>query len=296
MTRSHLPQAIQDLNDLRELESMASRHETTFGPARMVWHRWGRDATPSSGLPPVVLIHGGSGSWTHWCRNIAALVDAGRTVWVPDLPGFGDSDAIDGVQDADGLPEPLAAAINELMKGEPVDVVAFSFGGMVATLMAQQNPQGNPVPIRRLCLVGVPALGITPRHAYKLRPWAGLPEDQARAMHRFNLRALMLSTDEAVDELAVDIQAMNVPRDRIRKRVLSRTDIIAQALPGVQVPLYGIWGAEDVLYKGLGDELEQVLRRAPNFRRLVRLPDTGHWAQYQNAPVFDAALARTLND
>ena len=39
----------------------------------------------------MLLLHGGSGSWTHWLRNIQPLVDAGRQVLVPDLPGFGDS-------------------------------------------------------------------------------------------------------------------------------------------------------------------------------------------------------------
>jgi 2-hydroxy-6-oxonona-2,4-dienedioate hydrolase len=48
-------------------------------------------ATSRPGLPPVVLFHGGSGSWTHWVRNIQPLVAAGRQVIAADLPGFGDS-------------------------------------------------------------------------------------------------------------------------------------------------------------------------------------------------------------
>ncbi len=39
----------------------------------------------------MVLLHGGSGSWTHWIRNIPMLLACGRQVWAQDLPGFGDS-------------------------------------------------------------------------------------------------------------------------------------------------------------------------------------------------------------
>ena len=67
----------------------ATRTETPCGAGTLVWHVWGQ-ATRHPAWPPLVLLHGGSGSWTHWLRNINALVDAGRWVLVPDLPGFGD--------------------------------------------------------------------------------------------------------------------------------------------------------------------------------------------------------------
>ena len=73
-------------------------------------HHWA--AVQPNGLPPLVLFHGGSGSWTHWVRSIGPLLEAGHDVWAVDLPGFGDSDVPPGVSDADGmlpvLAEPLA--------------------------------------------------------------------------------------------------------------------------------------------------------------------------------------------
>ncbi|HJS87839.1 MAG TPA: alpha/beta fold hydrolase, partial [Acetobacteraceae bacterium] len=50
----------------------------------MVWRLWG------SGLP-LVLLHGGTGSWRHWVRNIEAFADH-RLVVCADLPGLGCSD------------------------------------------------------------------------------------------------------------------------------------------------------------------------------------------------------------
>jgi len=82
------------------LEQQARRETTPCGAGDMVWHTWG---TPRDGVPPLVLLHGGSGSWTHWVRNIADLVDAGRELWIPDLPGFGDSASPASGGDADAL-------------------------------------------------------------------------------------------------------------------------------------------------------------------------------------------------
>src|ERR671931_2054547 len=68
-----------------DLDAAAARILTACGDGRMVWRLWG------SG-PPLLLLHGGHGSWTHWIRTIPAL--AGQcTVVVPDMPGYGDSDA-----------------------------------------------------------------------------------------------------------------------------------------------------------------------------------------------------------
>ena len=71
-------------------DARARRHETPCGNGRMVWRQWGE------GLP-VVIMHGGAGAWQHWIRNLEPLLQTGRSVWAPDLPGLGDSD----------LPEPL---------------------------------------------------------------------------------------------------------------------------------------------------------------------------------------------
>ena len=61
----------------------ADRVETSCGDGRMVWRLWG------SG-PPLVLLHGGYGSWMHWIRNVLPLSRRFRVI-APDLPGLGKS-------------------------------------------------------------------------------------------------------------------------------------------------------------------------------------------------------------
>jgi pimeloyl-ACP methyl ester carboxylesterase len=69
---------------LARLDAAATRMETPTGAGNMVWRSWG------SG-PVLVLLHGGSGSWRHWVRNIEYFA-RDRRVIAPDLPGLGESD------------------------------------------------------------------------------------------------------------------------------------------------------------------------------------------------------------
>lgn len=261
--------------------------ETVHASTRIAWHAWG-----DPGAEPIVLLHGGSGSWTHWLRNVEPIAASGRRVIVPDLPGFGDSVAAEGIVDADGMVEPVAAGLRELLGGSGSDIVGFSFGGMLAGLIAAADPGL----VRRLVLAGAPALGI-PVPDLRLKEWRHLGDGPAREqVHRHNLRSLMLHDPAAIDGLAVGLHAANLARDRVRQRRLSRTDILARTLPALHCRVDGIWGEFDQLYAGSMDRLEGVLRRMPNFGELVRVPDAGHWVAYEGAARFNEALLRLLAD
>src|SRR5690606_36359389 len=111
VTMSPAPATLPTPSAVAELGAQARRVGTPCGDGEIVWYIWG-----AGGPDPtrVVLLHGGSGSWTHWVRNIGALVAAGRTVWVPDLPGFGDSALPPAGGDADALVAPLAEGLQRL--------------------------------------------------------------------------------------------------------------------------------------------------------------------------------------
>jgi 2-hydroxy-6-oxonona-2,4-dienedioate hydrolase len=285
MSATALPQVVHTLADVVALDHAARRHALPLADGHMVWRCWGQGE-------PVVLLHGGSGSWTHWVRTIAPLVAAGRQVWVPDLPGFGESAAVvPGGGDADRLPEPMQAALTALLGDAPVDVVGFSFGTMVGALLAERWPRR----VRRLVLTGAPALGVRGPNPIELRPWAPLPEGPERdAALRENLAILMLAHPDPEDRLALELHRANLVRDRMRLRRLARTDIMQRTLPRVACPLFGIWGDEDVLHRGVQAQLAPALAIAPDFRGLVRIPGAGHWAQYEKAEAYVMALAAAL--
>ncbi len=285
-TTLRLPTTVLDLSDAARIDAMAQRFELPCGQGSMVWRCWGEGA-------PVVMLHGGSGSWNHWVRNISALVAAGRQVWIPDLPGSGESARPPVGGDADALPGPIEAALQALIGDAPVDLVGFSFGSMVAGFMAARRPER----VRRLVLSGSPALGINPEWKLVLKSWTQLaPGPELDAVHRANLATLMLARPESIDDLALALHAANLPRDRMKMRRLSRTDILRRTLPEIRCPVYGIWGADDVLYRGVQARLAPALGEAPDFRWLTLVPQAGHWVQYESAAAYDRALAEALAD
>ena len=278
-------------SEAQALLKTATRAETSCGAGRMVWHLWGQK-TRQPVLAPVVLLHGGSGSWMHWLRNIDALVKGGRWVLVPDLPGFGDSSLPPHGTDADAVPGPLELGLQGLLGDEACDLVGFSFGGMVAGFIAEKFPAR----VARLVLVGAPGLGIAPEKAIRLRAWRHLADAAQRdEVHRGNLSALMLLHPESITETALSLHVANVLRDRMKGRSLSRTDVLALSLVQVKAPVHAIYGAEDALYRGKMEALEPALRLAPGFRALTLVKGAGHWVQFERAEAFDKALLSALD-
>ncbi len=277
--------------DLAQALAGAERLETTCQSAQMVWHAWGAVAAPT-----MVLLHGGSGSWTHWLRCIAPLRDAGWRLLVPDLPGFGDSDLPPACTDVDALPVHLHAGLAQLQAAGqftgPVSVVGFSFGGMAGALWLSAYPQDA----MQLVLVGAPGMGLTAKDRVPLKGWRHLPTPEAQeAVHRHNLMALMLHNPEALDDLALHLHAANVQRDRMPRRRLSSTDIVARTLPLVSARVSAIFGEHDALYRGRLPELAKAMpTMAQHWGSWRVVSGAGHWVQYEAAEPFTSALKDVL--
>ena len=277
---------------VQALRAQATRIETPCGAGTLVWLLWQPSDGSLDAKAPVLLLHGGSGSWTHWLRNIGPLVAAGRCMLVPDLPGFGDSAAPEGGVDADACTAPLAAGLRQLLGHRACDVVGFSFGAMVAGFLAAQHPAR----VARLMLVGAPAMGEGFGQPIDLLPWRQLTDPaHQHAAHRHNLAALMLHQPEAITALAVQLQATNVARDRMRGRSLQRTGALVQALKRVACPVHAVYGREDVLYVGQFDALAQAFQYAPRFETLTLVASAGHWVQFEQADAFNQIMLGWLD-
>lgn len=276
-------------SEIQDLALKAERRSTPCGRGELVWHVWGQ---PRAGVRPLVLFHGGSGSWTHWVRNISPLVEAGHQVWVPDLPGFGDSAPPPTGFDADAMVEPLHDSLRALLGETPCDLVGFSFGGLTAGLLLA----AYPALAERLVLVGAPAMGVVPQRQFELKAWRHLTSpDEQLAVHRYNLSVLMLHDPALIDGLALEVHVANVVRDRLPRRRLAHTDILARSLPCVTCPVHAIYGTHDALYKSWIHQLEDAFRAvAADFRGMTLIPDAGHWVQFERPQAFDAALLAAL--
>lgn len=259
------------------LAARARLHRVGVEGTECVWREWGSGA-------PVVLLHGGTGSWLHWVRNIEALAAAHR-VLVPDMPGFGDSgDAPPGLG-AGGQARLLLAGLREVLgAGEQAALVGFSFGAVVGGLAAAQA--GSPV--RGLMLVGAVGLGIDRGRPLPMRAWKHLEDpaavDQA---HRHNLETLMLADAAATDGLALEVQRRNARAARFYSKRTSHSAVLADALPMMTAPVAGVWGSEDVTAARDPERVATRLRALCPQAALEIVPGAGHWVQFEAAATFN---------
>lgn len=285
---------------MAQLQDRAQRVFTPIsadeGSGQMVWHGWQPPEGVTRRKRPLVMLHGGSGSWTHWLRVIEPLTAAGYSLWLPDLPGFGGSDRVPGGTDADTMLQPLAYGIKQILGGassEPVcDLVGFSFGGMTAGMLAAAHPELA----QRLLLVGAPGMGMTEGRTVRLKGWRHLPGLEAQMQaHHHNIAQLMLHDAALIDDETLTLHALNVARDRLGRRRLSRTDVLAQALSRLSIPVAAIYGRHDPLYVGHLPALHALMQRqcAKPLHWQV-MEGAGHWAQHENPAQFCAALQRAL--
>jgi pimeloyl-ACP methyl ester carboxylesterase len=236
----------------------------------------------------------------HWIRNIAPLVADGFHVLAVDLPGFGDSALPEQGIDVDALIEPLHAAWQATVQGafqlprssKQVSFIGFSFGGMAAALWLAAYPQDAT----NLVLVGSPGLGIQSPHRVPLKGWRHLAtEDLQDQAHRHNLITLMLHDESKLDDLAMSVHRLNVARDRMPRRRLSSTPIVANALPRIECPVHVIYGEWDALYQACMSEVEKLFKNTtPRLASWQLVEGAGHWVQFEAAEAFQLALKKTF--
>lgn len=271
-------------------QAQAERVALAHDAGHTVLHHW-QPAQPN-GLAPVVVFHGGSGSWTHWVRSIGPLLNAGHEVWAVDLPGFGASDAPSGVTDADSMLPTLAEVLRTQFPLQAVRLVGFSFGGMTAGLLAAAYPHL----VSQLVVVGAPGIGLTNKHPFRLKGWRHLDDPRDQLLHHiYNLGELMLHDRSTIDRDTVALHVANVQRDNLPRRRISSTDVLVRALAEVQCPVHAIYGECDALYPGTLDDVERLMAaNAAQWQGMQRIAGAGHWVQYEQPEAFHAALLPLL--
>ena len=276
------PQTILD-----RVQQQATRHETSCGEGKMVWHVWDQ----SGGSAPVVaLFHGGAGSWRHWIRTIPALVPTYR-VLVPDLPGLGESDFPPDGDDAFSIAGIVADGIDAIVGTETTyQVVGFSFGGTMAACVGALRGER----VRSVTIIGSAGVGALGGSAVKLEKVRHLEGQERHDTHRTNLGRLMIADPTKIDELAIAIQDWNTVRSRLRTPAISRSGAIMKALDLLQSPLNGMWGELDAPANPKGPERVATLRAHCPDADIRLVPKTGHWAAYESPEIVNPTLLEML--
>lgn len=268
-----------------ELEGLAQRHEVPFAGGRIVWRCFGHGR-------PLVLLHGGHGSWLHWARNVQAWAQR-RAVWVPDLPGYGESDP---------PPEPRLQSLLDATQGSldalvgvstPIDLAGFSFGGLVAAHFAVRRSA-----VQRLALLGPAGHGGTRRPRGELRSWRRAFEQHDLStlaeLMGHNLWVHMLHHRDSVDALALRIHTEACLRTRFHSKPISRSGGLGDCLARFRGPTLLAWGEHDVT----ADPVQAAawLGSGHRDRQTCVIPGAGHWVQFEAADAVNALLPQWLDE
>jgi pimeloyl-ACP methyl ester carboxylesterase len=262
----------------------STRRSTPNGAGEIVWRIWGTGR-------PLVLLHGGTGSWLHWVRNIETLARDFMLI-VPDLPGSGESGMPPPPISAESMATSLRLGLTAIIGLDTSFAVAgFSMGGLIAGYLASQSGQLA----ERLVLVGSSGMEGTRAPMQPLVSWRRLATDEEkRAVHRKNLAILMIHDPEKIDDLAVHVQSRNAEQSRVRGKHVSHTGALARCLPGFPGRLAGIWGEFDpTAAPYLADRCERLRRFRPDASFDV-IPGAGHWVQYEAHDVFNRRIRELL--
>jgi pimeloyl-ACP methyl ester carboxylesterase len=258
----------------------ARKVRTPCGDGNMVWRVWGEGE-------PVVLFHGGSGSWTHWICNIAEL-SRHYELWLPDIPGLGDSAMPPQPWVPASIADVTVRGIDEIFgSGSRLRIAGFSFGGHVAGLVAAILKER----VRALTLIGVAALGLRadPREPF-WKERSGMTTEERAGVYHQNLAVLMFADPAKIDALAIHLQAENIKRARFRSRPFAATTGLADALAEITAPLKTIWGTRDVIAKPSLDARLDILRRHHPELQVRLIEGAGHWVAYEAPEAFNAAF------
>ena len=264
-----------------ELEAAAEHFATPCGDGHMVLRAWGEG-------PALVLLHGGSGSWRHWGRNIPVLSQRRRVI-VPDLPGLGDSASPPDPYTAQSVGQIVADGVGAMLGDERYDLCGFSFGGMVSSQVAAVHLDR----VRSLTIVGAGAMGF-PRHSVGLVKVRALSGEERVAAHRENLRRLMIADPARIDALALAIQEVCTRATRMKSPQFASTTALLDAIQVYRGKLNGIWGSGDVTATpSIEARRERLMSVRPDIDFRV-IEGAGHWVAYEAAEAFNAMLLEMI--
>jgi len=244
---------------------------------------------------PLVLMHGGAGSWLHWVRNVDRLGAAFRVIAL-DLPSYGDSDRLEWDISTDDYLAVVAEAVREVAAGaRRIHLAGFSFGAAVAasTAVALKDRAGS------LSMTGGAGYGSPAgKRSFTLESRRRLAERLARApspeevrqMHADNLSKLMIWDRAKIDDWAITMQFRNVERTRFDSRRVSWSGDTPGLIAKLACPVKVIFGEHDAAAIPPIPERFAMCRTArPDVETHV-ISDCGHWAMYEAPETVNALL------
>jgi len=189
---------------------------------------------------PLVIVHGGGEGARAWRGNLEEM-SKNYTMYVPDLPGFGDSQPLTGDY---FIPE-LTEFIDEFMQAlglENFHLVGHSLGGGIALNYALQFPHkiNKLVLISSMCLGKEIALWI---RFLSRRVLCRILGGIALGLFRF-IKWLLKSLYDP-NEFVEPICQASIYLGSCITTLKEQTTVLINRLSGLMVPTLVVWGAKD---------------------------------------------------
>jgi pimeloyl-ACP methyl ester carboxylesterase len=239
----------------------------------------------------MFVLHGGSGSYRHWLRNLPELARH-YTCYVPDLPGFGDSGDVSNEITLDNYIHHTREAL-ELMcpGGGPFHMVGFSYGGMIGTgVCAQLHDRVRALTVLGPGGMGKPTSGSP--NVNLLRPRPEMSEEELLQVHRTNLENAMLFNPAVINEETVTLHRANIERARFRNWGLSWLDVVVGWLAESKFPAQYLIGEHDAMARpNVAHRVGRVQAARADIETHI-LSGVGHWAQYEDPQAVNGHILR----
>jgi len=246
---------------------------------------------------PLLLLHGWPQHWFQW-RGVIQRLAGERRLIVPDLRGFGWTDAPPGPIDTDVFVADVVALLDALGL-DRVDVAGHDWGGFTTLLLAARHPDR----VRKAVALSAPHpwVEVTPRLALETwRAWyalplaAGLLERDVRLAAWFIRREGVPAEDVEIyaERLREPARASATTRlYRSYLRTVAATARGAVPEPRTSVPTLLMIGARDM---AVTPKLAAGIERGGDDMRSERIPGAGHFVCDTHAHVVAERLRSFL--
>ena len=255
------------LTELRLLLTGTQSRWTTVAGHRVHYYALG----PAYGAV-AVLVHGLGGRSEDWQNLAPYLARAGYRVYLPDLPGYGQSEKPGDFSYS--VPDEAAMVVGFLdaLGLKQVDLGGWSMGGWIVQRIAADHPER----VRKLLLFDSAGIQEVPKWNTRLfTPVTRGELDQLDAL-------LMPNPPQVPGFIANDVLRISKENAWVIHRalgtMLTGRDATDSLLPGLRMPVLIVWGAEDQITPlSQGEKMHGLIPQS----KLDVIPGCGHLAPSQ---------------
>jgi haloalkane dehalogenase len=250
--------------------------------------------------PPVLLLHGWPTS-SFLYRHITPVLARHHRVVVPDLPGFGaSSKPVDRTYTFELFASVLDALVERLGLDD-LGLVVHDLGGPIGVHWALHRP-GR---IWRLALLNTllypdfdpTVVEFVMTLADEDRRHELVSEDGLREVLRVGVSDPDALSDEALDGLTAPFTSAEDRQALAQAGFGLHPDgfaAIARLLPDLEIPVLGLYGADDKILPDVAETFEHVQRDVPH-AQIEAVPGAGHFLQEEVSSLLAERLAQFFN-